>query len=477
MRSKVFKIEKIFLGLVLLFALVCNLAEAAEVHAISLQQTVSSTRAEITLDGRAQYQVLRLSNPERLVVDINASSFVHGISLPAGAGVVASVRKGQPVPGTARVVFDLIAPVTAAGPNMEWRDGKAVLILEWSGDAVTALARISHVQALPAVKPSIVAAQPVSAQQAVTASSATSTEIHSPPSNAVSPSSSSVAAVSLPQNRPQAAVPEGGAAAQPIRSMQQMDRGAILRPIIVAIDAGHGGQDPGAIGRDGTREKVITLAVAMELARLVDATPGLKAYLTRDADFHIPLVERYQRARRANADVFISIHADAAENRNARGSSVYVLSTRGASSQAARWLADRENAADLIGGVRLQDKEGTLASVLLDLSQSATQRASERMANEVLDGLKRLGKTHKQQIERANFVVLRSPDVPSMLVETAFISNPEEEARLRSASFQRQLARAILDGIHAYFTRMPPPGTHYAARRDRGGTELKTASP
>ena len=191
-----------------------------------------------------------------------------------------------------------------------------------------------------------------------------------------------------------------------------------------------------------------------------------KAYLTRDTDVFIPLTRRYQLAREHKADLFVSIHADSFTKPTASGSSVFVLSQRGASSQAARWLANQENAADLVGGVKLQDKDDTLASVLLDLSQSATMKASEDMAEQVLAGLKQLGKTHKNHVERANFVVLRSPDVPSMLVETAFISNREEERKLKDPGHQTQLAKAILNGVTAYFSRQPPPGTLYAARAE-----------
>src|SRR5690606_28417583 len=197
-----------------------------------------------------------------------------------------------------------------------------------------------------------------------------------------------------------------------------------------------------------------------------NATPGLKAFLVRDSDVFIPLPMRAQRARAAKADIFISIHADAAENRNARGSSVYVLSTKGASSQRARWLADKENAADLVGGVRLQQTEAVLANVLLDLAQSGHMRASEDAAVHVLGGLKRVGNNHKPNIERANFAVLRTSDMPAMLVETAFISNPEEEKRLSDPAFQRKVAGAVLDGISTYFTRQPPPGTLFAMRAE-----------
>ena len=257
--------------------------------------------------------------------------------------------------------------------------------------------------------------------------------------------------------------------------MQQL-RSGTMRPLVIAIDAGHGGQDPGARGGKGTREKDVTLAIARELARQVNATPGLKAYLTRDTDVFIPLAQRYQKARAAKADLFVSIHADAFTNPDANGSSVFVLSQRGASSQAARWLANQENAADLVGGVRLQDKDNTLASVLLDLSQSATMKASEDIAGHVLSGLKKLGKTHKASVERANFVVLRSPDVPSMLVETAFITNPAEERRLNDPRHRTDLARAILDGVNTYFTRQPPPGTLYAARAEAAETATASAA-
>jgi N-acetylmuramoyl-L-alanine amidase len=264
-------------------------------------------------------------------------------------------------------------------------------------------------------------------------------------------------------NAPNAAA---AAAQAPVKTMKDVMRGRGMRPLVIAIDAGHGGQDPGALGPSGKREKDVTLAIARELARQVNATPGLKAYLTRDNDAFIPLPRRAQLARQAKADMFISIHADAAENRSAKGSSVYVLSLKGASSQRARWLADKENASDLIGGVRLEQTSNTLASVLLDLTQSGHMKASEDAAGHVLDGLKRVGANHKPNIERANFAVLRTSDMPAMLVETAFISNAEEERRLFDPAHQRNLARAVLDGVNTYFTRQPPPGTLYAARAD-----------
>lgn len=235
------------------------------------------------------------------------------------------------------------------------------------------------------------------------------------------------------------------------------------RDILIAIDAGHGGKDPGAIGPTGAREKDIVLAVARELKKVIDAERGLSAMLTRDTDVYLPHAQRYQLAREAEADLFVSIHADAFTRPNARGSSVFVMSTRGASSEAARWLAERENAADLVGGVTLNDKDSLLATVLLDLSQGATLEASNAVAENVLRSMARVGNVHKTEVQRANFMVLRSPDVPSLLVETGFISNPTEESNLKNAQHRRRLAVAIRDGIKDYFSFAPPHGTWYAA--------------
>jgi len=234
------------------------------------------------------------------------------------------------------------------------------------------------------------------------------------------------------------------------------------RDIIVAVDAGHGGEDPGASGRGGTHEKDVTLAIARALAARLNDHPGMRAVLTRDSDRFIPLRERMERARAAHADLFVSIHADAVRDRKIAGASVYTLSDRGASSEAARWLADRENAADLKGGVSLADVNRNLASVLLDLSQTANMGASVEAADEVLTALDGVGAVRKRIVQHAGFMVLKSPDLPSMLVETAYISNPAEEKRLRSRSYQERLASAIEAGVSAYFQRHPPDGTRYA---------------
>ncbi|GLQ97375.1 N-acetylmuramoyl-L-alanine amidase [Dyella mobilis] len=239
------------------------------------------------------------------------------------------------------------------------------------------------------------------------------------------------------------------------------------RQVVVAVDAGHGGKDQGAHGPDGTLEKDVTLAVARDLAAQINRQPGMKAILTRDGDYFIPLKQRYEIARQNQADLFVAIHADSFTSSDARGSSVWVLSPRGKSSVAAQMLADRENSSDLIGGVSLAAENDSLASVLLDMQQGWAVQASETVAQKVLSALSALGPTHRGYVEHANFVVLRSPDVPSILVETAFISNPMEERKLRDSGHQQQLATAIMDGVKGYFTSNPPPGTWFAAEAAR----------
>jgi N-acetylmuramoyl-L-alanine amidase len=234
------------------------------------------------------------------------------------------------------------------------------------------------------------------------------------------------------------------------------------RDLIIAIDAGHGGEDPGAIGKNGTREKDVVLAIARELALRINAEPGMKAVLTRNGDYFVELRDRMRRARAQQADLFVSIHADSIRDRSIDGSSVYILSQRGATDEASRWLAERENASDLIGGVSLDDKSDVLASVLLDLSQSAALNASQEAAQRVLHQLTQAGEVRKHEVQQARFIVLKSPDIPSMLVETAYISNPQEEMRLRTASQQARLATAIHRGLHDYFYANPPMGTRIA---------------
>lgn len=522
-------VQKFLLGMALLSALVWNLAHASEIKGLRLSAGATGTRAEFALDQAAEFKVIRLSGPERLVVDLPASRVRRGLVMPTGTGVVKSVRTGQPEPGIIRFVFDLSQPVAVLKPHFEPGSDGPRLVLEWPGDGEVPSATKPETVAASVGEDSVEQAavgavsktttaqanapQQIDSANDVAASNAATTRLISelaarsevkafdspqaavantasqPPSTDATAGGYHTTAASAPEKalvsstgvpvriatgvpapmKTAPATPPATATATPaqgdaVKTMKDLMRSRGMRPLVIAIDAGHGGQDPGATGQSGKREKDVTLAIARELARQINATPGLKAYLTRDTDVFIPLNRRAQLARQAKADMFVSIHADAAENRSANGSSVYVLSLKGASSQRARWLADKENASDLIGGVRLEKTSGTLASVLIDLTQSGQMKASEDAATHVLNGLSRIGRNHKPHIERANFAVLRTSDMPAMLVETAFISNPDEERRLTDPSYQRQLARAVLDGVNTYFLRQPPPGTLYAAR-------------
>ncbi|KGM55604.1 N-acetylmuramoyl-L-alanine amidase [Lysobacter daejeonensis GH1-9] len=529
-------VQKFLLGTALLSALAWNFAHASEIKSLELHSGATGTRAEIALDQSAEFKVISLQGPDRLVVDLPASALGKGVTMPVGAGVVKSIRAGQPAPGTARIVFDLVEKIAVLKPRLEPAASGAILVLEWPGDGAAMgkveSSRGSTVAAVAVPAPAAsklqtppTAIAPTSADPTAASSAATTRLISQiaaglpanggGTSNAasgqhvasaagadtpatVAPSTASTStmpgdirvATGAPTRVASGAVTpttvstatatakssaadDEASRAAAVKTLQDVMTGRGARPLVIAIDAGHGGQDPGAMGMNGTREKDVTLAISRELARQINATPGLRAYLTRDRDLFLPLPQRARLARAAKADMFISIHADAAENRNADGSSVYVLSLKGASSQRARWLANKENSSDLIGGVRLEKANNTLASVLLDLTQSGHMRASEEAADHVLSGLKRVGNNHKPHVERANFAVLRTSDMPSMLVETAFISNPEEERRLNDPAFVRKIAGAVVDGVNTYFTRQPPPGTYYAARAK--ATEVASA--
>jgi len=230
----------------------------------------------------------------------------------------------------------------------------------------------------------------------------------------------------------------------------------LARMITIAIDPGHGGEDPGAIGRGGSREKDVVLSIAKRLKAKIEEQPNMRVLLTRDADYFVPLHVRVQKARKVQADLFMSIHADAFVESSARGSSVFALSEKGASSTAARWLANKENAADLIGGVNIKTHDRQLASVLLDLSTTAQINDSLKLAKAVWSEIGGINRLHKSAVEQAGFAVLKAPDIPSILIETAFISNPEEEAKLTDDAYQDQMADAVLKGIKRYFAKNPP---------------------
>ena len=260
--------------------------------------------------------------------------------------------------------------------------------------------------------------------------------------------------------------PSGGDAQETTaRRRTADDLPATQRDVVVAVDAGHGGEDPGAVTRSGLREKDVVLAIARALKRRIDRTSGMKAVLIRNGDYYVGLRRRTEIARRHGADLFVSIHADSFRDSRVSGSSVYVISRRGASSEAARWLAEQENASDFVGGVSLDDKDDVLASVLVDLQQTATLSASSEVGGQVLKSLGRIARSHKRRIERAGFLVLKSPDIPSILIETGFLTNPSDAKRLSDKKHQDKVAQAILAGIIRYFDSNPPRWTTFAAAR------------
>ncbi|MDR1529470.1 MAG: N-acetylmuramoyl-L-alanine amidase [Burkholderiales bacterium] len=242
----------------------------------------------------------------------------------------------------------------------------------------------------------------------------------------------------------------------PSQSLPTAKPPAKPRPIIVMLDPGHGGEDPGAIGKRGVREKNVVLSIARMAKKLIDAEPGMRAMLTRDGDYFVPLRRRVEKARRVKADLMVSIHSDAFTKSSARGSSVYALSERGATSEAARWLANKENDADLVGGINIKTNDTTLARTLLDLSQMAQIKVSLQVGALILKELSQHNRLHKDKVEQAGFAVLKAPDIPSVLVETAFISNPEEEAKLRNSEHQRRFARSIAQGVKRFFQQNSP---------------------
>ncbi|GAC1305392.1 MAG: N-acetylmuramoyl-L-alanine amidase AmiB [Steroidobacteraceae bacterium] len=378
-------------------------AGAVEVSAVHVSATMEETRVTVDLSAAAAHRMSVLVHPNRVIVDVRHARLGRGVhGLPAAAGSIRSLRFVKGRAGDLRMVLDLSGRTRVRSFLQPPKGGSGYrLIVDLTAPAPVVAA--TGGQRRRPVRPDGV---PVRAQHA----------------------------------RPDA------------------------RDLIIAIDAGHGGEDPGAIGKFGTQEKEVTLAIARALAQRVDSEPGMRAVLTRDNDTFVPLRDRMRRARMHQADLFVSIHADSIRDRSVDGSSVYILSQRGATDEASRWLAERQNAADLIGGVSLDDKGDVLASVLLDLSQSAALSASHAAAEHILRQLNRVGEIRKPQVQEARFVVLKSPDIPSMLVETAYISNPQEELRLRAAAHQAKLAAAIHQGLRAYFYDDPPPGTRIAQR-------------
>jgi N-acetylmuramoyl-L-alanine amidase len=415
----------------------------------------SKTRVVLDLSEAIDYRTFSLENPNRLVVDLqNVRGGPDATNMDFTGSAVRKLRFGahesdlrmvidlngavQPhsflLPPVAdsgpRLVIDLFAPGHAPSPETTTLAAMPAHLREAIAPVVESVAAASG----PGLVPKIAAPEPAPVESALL-------EAHS------DVDADSDAA---PQEEPLEAV---------ITAHSAFGTG---RDVVIAIDAGHGGKDPGAVGRGGTREKDVVLAIARKVAALINKEAGLRAIMIREGDEFIPLRQRMINARKQKADLFISIHADASDDRRARGSSVYVLSQRGATSEAARWLAARENAADLIGGVRLDDKDDLLASVLLDLSQTATSEASQHLASNLLQSLTHAGRMRSRKIERAGFMVLKSPDIPSVLVETAYLSNATEEQLLRSYQTQQEIAQAVLGGLRDYLADYAPPGTAIA---------------
>jgi N-acetylmuramoyl-L-alanine amidase len=400
-------------GLLLLLAAAGQAFAASEVRSVRIWRAPDNTRLVFDLSGPVQHNVFTLSAPDRIVVDVSgarlATAFEH---LALSNTPITSVRSAQRAPDQLRVVIDLSRAVSpksfTLAPNQQYGHRLVVDLFDQ---------------------------EPVAR----------------PPQGVPTPAQPPVAGTPPPAATPPAA--------------------SGRRDIVIAIDAGHGGEDPGAIGPRGVREKDVVLSISRELQRQINAQRGLRAELVRTGDYFIPLRRRTEIARRKGADLFVSIHADAAPRAAAFGASVFALSDRGATSETARWLADSENRSDLIGGagnVSLDDKDRMLAGVLLDLSMTASLSSSLNVGQKVLGNMGRITPLHKRRVEQAGFMVLKSPDIPSILVETGFISNPGEAAKLQTRAHQQALAHAITAGIRQFFEQNPPPGTHIAWLRDSG---------
>ncbi|PCJ30417.1 MAG: N-acetylmuramoyl-L-alanine amidase [Gammaproteobacteria bacterium] len=394
---------------------------ATNLEGIRLSQSANDSRLVLDLSEQVEYKVFTLKNPQRLVIDLFNSQKSAQFSPPdLSRSTIKKIRFSSPSQPKLRVVFDLANKLTFKSQLLKPSQGHSHRLV---------------VDLHSATPFSVTLPKPAVEQQPVKKPPVPPVPVKETPAK-LDPIKTPAVATPIPT---------------PIKSVNTM----VKRDIIIAIDAGHGGQDSGALGHSGTKEKTIVLAIAKRLAKLVNKEPGMKAYMIRDRDEFIPLRQRIKRAHDHKADMFISIHADAFTNSQAKGASVFVLSERGASSEAAQLLADKENAADLAGGISLVGKDDLLAFVLLDLSQTASLEASLEVGNTVLAGLKRVGNVHKKHVESAGFAVLKSPDIPSILVETAFISNPAEERKLKTASHQNKLARAVMSGIRSYFQRNP----------------------
>ena len=448
-----------------------DLAFGAAIVAVRVWPAADYTRVTIESDAPLAQHHFMAENPSRLVIDIDGLELSPPLrdlvgKVRADDPFIAGVRAGQNQPRVVRLVIDLkqpttpqlftLAPVAAYQNRLVFdlypaveRDPLLALIRD--REQAEQLAARTVQDALGEFigkvdKPGSAVSIPGPALPG-TAMPGTTLPPMAAASSALPPLASAQRPAALPPAAPQYQTPA------PLLPAAQ---GKIDRLIVIALDPGHGGEDPGATGPSGLREKDVVLAVALQLRDRLNTLPNMRAMLTRDADFFVPLHERVRKARRVQADLFVSIHADAFLTPQARGASVFALSEGGATSSAARWMANRENAADLVGGVNIDAKDATVMRTLLDMSTTAQIRDSLKLGGEVLGQIGKVGKLHKGSVEQAGFAVLKAPDIPSILVESAFISNPEEEAKLRDPEYQAQLVHALAVGIQRYFAKNPP---------------------
>lgn len=413
-----------------------SLASAAELRDLRLWDSPDSTRLVFDLNGEVQHKVFTLDHPDRVVIDISnvdrksAADFINKAALK---GVVTKMRYGARDDGATRVVLEVSKPVDPKSFSIQPNGGygyRLVVDLFNPGSSAAAAAPAPVTPAPAAPAPVVVAAAP--------------------------PKPAAPVALPAAPATPAAPVAKPGAPAAQSASIIKPGVRLTEKPIVIAVDAGHGGEDPGAHGPTGVLEKDVSLAIARRLARLINDQPGMKAVLTRDGDYYVGLRERVQKARQVQADLFISVHCNALTRPEMRGTAVYVLSSHGATNEQSRWLASQENAADMVGGIDIQDKDHELAAVLIDLSQSATMEASFDLGNRMLSSLGQINNLQKDKVQQAGFVVLKAPDIPSVLVETAFITNPVEEKQLASSEYQQKMAESMLDGVKGYFQSYRP---------------------
>jgi N-acetylmuramoyl-L-alanine amidase len=419
-----------------------EIAQGAELVAVRVWPAKDYTRVTLESDEPIRARQFIIPDPPRLAIDITGLDLQPALKelvakVRADDPNIAGIRVGQNAPGVVRLVIDLKQPVQ---PQV------------FSLKPVAPYQHRLVMDLYPSQAPDPLEALIAEKLQAGTSSNPASASPDASAATAPDPLGELMAEQA--KRKPSAALPAPGQALPAPSAKTTASK--TDRLIIVALDPGHGGEDPGAIGPGGTREKDVVLQVAQLLRDRINQRPNMRAYLTREGDFFVPLHVRVQKARRVQADLFISIHADAFYTARPQGASVFVLSERGASSSAARWLADKENAADGVGGVNIQMRDKALRQTLLDMSTTAQINDSLQLGGAMLGEIGRVGKLHKPRVEQASFAVLKAPDIPSVLVETAFISNPDEEERLRDTGFQNKLADALMRGIERYFARNPP---------------------